>query len=132
MTRPAVTYTDPERAVVDFLTDAMDVPVGVNLPDDWTPSSGTFLQIQWDATPVVQHPVSIGATIRVIAWAATKTVAKAKAMEAMGRLCAYSGHGDFVNIVPLNGPLPATDPDHHDAELCSITVRATVPSTPLP
>jgi hypothetical protein len=129
-----VTYPDVERAVVDYLTDELDAgpTVGVDLPGGWTPdASPTHVQVALDGTPIVNHPVNIGATIRVTVWARTKTEAKAVALLAHGHLLAYAGGGGFVNILPLTGPLPATDPDHHNAELCSITVRATVASTPI-
>lgn len=119
MTRPAVTYPDPERLIVDLLTDELDdVTVGVDLPAAWTPRSAPHVQVAWDGTPAGRHPITLGATIRVVAWAATKTAAKALALEAHGRLCAYTGGiAGLVNVLPLTGPLTAVDPDHDHAEL---------------
>lgn len=131
MTRPAVTYNDPERAVVDILSDLVDTPVGVTLPADWTPRSGPFLTVAWDGTPRMQHPISMSATVRVVAWSASKTEAKTIALDAMGRLCAHVDAGPIVHMVPLVGPMPATDPDHDYAELCMFTVRAVTRSTPI-
>ena len=133
MTRPSVTYPDPERATVDLLTPLLDgATVGVNLPDDWTPASDPHVRVAWDGTPRLNHPVSIGATVRLVAYAGTKTEAKRLAMEAFGHACGYGGGDpDLVSVHPLTGPLPATDPDHYDAEICSVTVRVTVPSTPI-
>lgn len=133
MTKPLVTYHDPERATVDLLAAAMSgVTVGVNLPEDWTPKSTPHIQVAWNGTPTVRHPISMAAVIRLIAYAGTKTDAKRLAMEAQGRACAYSSdQTDIVSILPLTGPLPASDPDHHDAEICAVTVRVTVASTPI-
>jgi hypothetical protein len=132
MARPLVTYPDIERAVVDLLAAALDdVTVGVGVPANWRPATGTHVEVSWDGTPIDNHPISMGGTVRVVAWAATKTEAKATAMLAHGHLLAYSGGGAFVSILPLTGPLPAVDPDHDKAELCSFTVRATVASTPI-
>ena len=138
MTRPQVTYPDVERIVVDLLAASMPAPttVGVNLPADWTAGgSDPHIQVSWDGTPGDNHPITLATTIRLVAWTDSKTTAKALAMEAHGRLLSYSGGDDavvgLVNILPLTGPLNASDPDHLNAELCSVTVRATVISTPL-
>lgn len=131
MSRPLAAYPDPERIVVDLLAGEMaGVTVGVDLPPTWTPRSAPHIRITWDGTPTARHPISIGATIRVTVWAATKTTAKTLSLEAHGRLCAYiGGVAGLVNILPLTAFLPAVDPDHDHAELCSFTVRVTVAAT---
>jgi hypothetical protein len=131
MTRQAVTYHDPERATVDILGGLVDTPVGVSLPAKWTPRSGPFLTVAWDGTPQMTHPISMAATIRVVAWSGSKTEAKAIALDAMGRLAAHIEDGPVVNFKPLLGPMPASDPDHEGAELCAFTMRATTRSTPI-
>ena len=130
MTKPLVTYPDPERAVVDHLTDAIDdVTVGVGVPTDWVRTDDPHIQVACDGTPVDEHPIAHRTTIRVVVWAASTSEAKRLALEAHGHL--LTGWGDDLHsVTPLTGLLPAHD-DDHDAELASFTVRVRVRSTEL-
>lgn len=130
MTKPLVTYPDPERAVVDHLTDALtgeDVTVGVGLPTGWDTSDDPHIQVACDGTPVDEHPIAHRATIRVVAWSSSTSEAKRLALLAHGHL--LTGWGDDLHsVTPLTGLLPAYDPGH-DAELASFTARVRVRST---
>lgn len=127
-----VVYPDAERAVVDLLGTLLaaageGASVGVGVPTGWDPTVDLpHLQVAWDGTPIVEHPIVARCTIRVVARAATTTEAKRLAWLAHGLLL---GHGGTVaTFAPLTGPLPARDLDTA-AELCSITLRATFRST---
>lgn len=128
--KPLVTYPDPERAVVDHLTDALtgeDVTVGIGVPTDWERGVDPHLQVACDGTPTDEHPIAHRTTIRVVAWADSTTEAKRLALLAHGHL--LTGWGDDLHsVTPLTGLLPAHDRDH-DAELASFTVRVRVRST---
>lgn len=130
MSKPLVTYPDPERAVVEHLADALageDVTVGPGLPRTWTTASDPHLQVACDGTPTDEHPIAHRSTIRVVAWASTSAEAKRLALLAHGHLLA-APTGDLHSVSRLTGLLPAHDRDH-DAELASFTVRARVRST---
>lgn len=131
--KPTVTYPDAERAVVDLLGPLMadtgeDVTVSVGVPTTWTADSKAHLQVAWDGTPAVDHPVASRCTIRIVARASTPTEAKRLAWLAHGLLCAHQG--DVARFASLTGPLPARDPAT-SAELASTTVRATFRSVPI-
>lgn len=130
MSKPLVTYPDPERAVVDHLADALageDVTVGIGLPSAWNKAGVPHLQVACDGTPTDEHPIAHRTTIRVVAWASSTSEAKRLALLAHGHLLA-APTGDLHSVSPLTGLLPAHDRDH-DAELASFTVRARVRST---
>lgn len=129
MTRPNVTYPRADSAVVAELASAIsstECTVGATLPADWTPGSLPHIQVLIDGTPIVQHPVAIAPTVRLVAWASSPTLAHTWAMHAHGHVLAYEG--DEFAAFPLTGPLPAVDPDHQNAALCSCTVRVRVRS----
>lgn len=129
MTRPNVTYPRADSAVIAALTTAFTaqaVTVGSKLPPTWTPASNPHVQVLVDGTPNVQHPVAISPTVRLVAWAASPTLAWSWVMKAHGHVLAHES--TFVAL-PLTGPFPAVDPDHANAELCSVTVRVRVRST---
>ena len=132
MTRPLVTYPDPERAVVDHLIDALadeDVTVGVGVPTDWDKADDPHIQVACDGTPLDEHPVAHRTTIRIVAWSSSTSEAKRLALLAHGHLLG-DPTGDIHSVTPLTGLLPASDPGH-DAELASFTVRVRVRSTPI-
>lgn len=146
MTKPLVVFPDAERLVVELLEDegvgdelvVVDdfepgVTVGVGVPDGWTPEgSPPHLEVAWDGTPLEAHPVVAFATIRVVARAASTTVAKRLAALAQGLLLAHRGGSGIAGCSPLTGVLPSRDPDTR-AELAAITVRVKVrASTPVP
>ena len=129
-----VTFPDPEKAVRALLTNLLaspEVTVGIGVPVDWTAESPDHLQVAWDGTRVPPHRLTATALIRVTAWAASTSRAKALALAAEGRLCAHDGTPPITVIRPATGVLPARDPDT-GAELASFAVRVTVRSTPLP
>lgn len=136
MSKPAVTYPDPERAVVDRLTawlaaEGESVTVAVGVPDTWTPASLPHLSVAWDGTPLHRHPVAEMPTIRVTAWSASPTTAKRLAHLALGLLCAHTGDATIGAVTRLAGPQPARD-EATRAELAWFTVRVTVRSNPIP
>lgn len=126
--KPTVTYPDVERAVRDALATAIapyepTVTVGVGVPSDWTIMSAPHLQVALDGTPGMAHPVYAYSTVRVVAWAASPTEAKALAWLAHGLLLAQR----VLAIAPLTGLLPARDTETR-AELASFTVRVSTRS----
>lgn len=130
MTRPLVTYPDPEQAVVDHLTAALtdeDVTVGAGLPTTWTKSSDPHVQVACDGTPLDEHPIAHRSTIRVVVWSSHPRESIRLALLAHGHLLA-DPTGDIHSVTPLTGLLPAYDPGHR-AELASFTVRVRVRST---
>lgn len=129
--KPAVTYPDIERLVVDYLTgDLGGATVGIDLPTNWSTASTNHLVVRCDGTPSIDHPAAARPTVRLTAWSASKTQAKALAMRAQGLLCAHPGGDGIAAVSALTGLLPAYDPDH-EAELASVTCRAVIRSTPI-
>jgi len=132
-TATALRFPDVERSAVDLLDELTPDPatVGISLPDDWDRAeSPIHLQVGWDGTFITASRITANATVRVVAWAATATAAKAAALDAHARLCAHRGGHSITLIRPLVGPQPARDADT-GAELAWFTVRATVRATPL-
>lgn len=120
------TYPDAQRLVRDYLAARMtalgrDVTVAVGLPATWTSRDRPHLQVNSDGVPVMRHPVSMKATIRVTAWSDSQTVSNELATLAMGVLLAVTHEGGMAGIRQLTGPLPAKDADNH-AEVSYITV----------
>src|SRR5690606_17111937 len=129
------TYPDAERVVRNYLaeqlTDLGEIcTVRVGVPSNWTPATGTHLQIALDGTPTGSHPIMVDATIRLVAWAANTTDAKRLAALAQGVLLAHGGGGGIARTAFLTGVQPARDPSTR-AEIASTTTRVTVRSTPI-
>ena len=123
-----VTYPDPERVVVDYLTDAFgdhDEPatVAVGVPVAWGPESTSHLQVACDAQTRV-HPIKTDATIRLTAWAATTSEAKRLAELAHGLVLL----AELGPTHSLTGPVATRDPNTA-AELATTTVLVTLRST---
>lgn len=133
MTTLAVTFADAETACKDYLkaelaARAESATVGVGLPGTWTTSSPTHVSVEMDGTPLLTYPVVARATVRVTAWASSRTEAKRVVGLCMGLLLAHPGSDDLWSITPLTGVLPARDPDN-GAPIASVTVRASVRPT---
>lgn len=124
------TYPDIEQLVVDYLAPLLDETVGVGLPDNWTKTSGNHLQVALDGTPSLQHPITATGTVRLVAWSASTSEAKALTAKAQGLLAAHPGGGGIATTRPLTGVLPARNPEHQ-AELASTTTAVTVRSDPI-
>lgn len=134
--RLAVTYPDAERLVRNLLAGELDshgetCTVGVGVPADWTPASGSHVQVSLDGTPTGTHPVLVNATVRLVAWAANTTEAKRLAVLAQGLLLAHNGGDGISSTQFLTGVLPARDPESR-AEIASTTTRVTVRSELIP
>ncbi len=139
---PAHQVPDAEKAVRALLTAAMASPtctVAIDLPADWTPgvpgdpsrpASPPHVQPQWDGTNLAGHQITATATVRVVVWAATKSLAKDTAARAQALLLAHDGTPPISTVRPGVGPVPARDPDTR-AEMAWFTVRVTVRTTPL-
>lgn len=128
MSRPLVTFPRADVLVIDYLDDLLVEPVSAKLPPNWTGGSPTVLTVSIDGTPIVDPPFTISPTIRLVAWAAGPTDAHELVMLAAGHLEAHDG--ELFTARLLNGPIPATDPDHEDAALCAATLRVRVRSQP--
>lgn len=112
MTRPLVNFADAERAVIDYLTAHLSETVGAFYPRSSTDSPAVpFVQVAWDGTPTVLYPITQRATVRVTAWAATPTAAKALHAKAQGLLLTHPGDGAVWAVQALTGGLPARDTD---------------------
>lgn len=136
MTLLAVTYPDVERLVVTHLAAVLPAylpagaTIGVGVPASWKPASPIHVEVAWDGTPTMTHPIVANATVRIVVRAASTSTAKTYAALTEGVLCA-GDWPDTFSVQPLTGVLPARDPDTH-AELASFTVRVNVRSTPIP
>lgn len=133
--KPAVTFPDAERAVVDLLAGLIgphqpDATVGIGVPPGWGTSSPPHIEVDWDGTPTNFHPVADRPTIRVVVRARTTSEAKRLAQLARGLLLAHTGAGDIARIRPGVGVMPARDPDTK-AELASFTLLVTVRAIPI-
>ena len=126
----AVTIPDVERLVVDWLNPLLTEQVGVAVPSTWKPTSPPFLQVASDGHPTNSWPVTMTATVRLVARASTTTIAKALAAKAQGLLCSHPGGGGIAGASPLTGPLPARDPET-EAELAAVTCSVILRSTPI-
>jgi hypothetical protein len=133
MTKPAVMLPDPERAVRDYLAPLLpQATVGIGVPGNWTPSAPKpHLQVATDGTFLAGWPVAGESTIRLVAWAAGPTTAKALAQHAMGLLLAHTGSDTIARTRPLTGLLPSRD-EQTNAETAAVTVRVTLRAVPLP
>lgn len=128
MTKPVAAYPDVEHLIVDHLAGLLepeDCTVGVGVPTGWSPSSTPHVEVAWDGTPEVVHPIVARATVRIVARAGTSTAAKALALAAQAVILGGSPPAGVANIQSLTGVLPARDPDTR-AELASFTVRVNV------
>lgn len=122
--RTPMQFPDPERAVVDILNDSeyVDHPAGIEVPNNWVPAHGPFLQVAWDGTPTNDQIVAYP-TIRVTVRAGGPTAAKNAALRAQAVLLAHPGGYGISAIRPGTGPFPSKDPDTK-VPLCWFTVRA--------
>jgi hypothetical protein len=124
--KPLVSYPLVEQIVVDLLADLMagveGAPtVGVGVPVGWTAtSSRPHLSVVSDGSWRIEHPVAIWSTVRVVARAASTTVAQRLAQRAMGELLA-GGWPEGVRISAGTGVMPTRDTDTR-AELAWFTV----------
>lgn len=130
-----VTFPDPERIAVDYLTDQLEefepeVTCGVGVPEGWTADSPSHIRVVSDGQPAHTHPVVSHATIRLVAYAATTTEAKRLCGVALGLLLAHPGGDGVAGTRKYTGPLPAHDPDT-GAELASATARLSIRSIPI-
>lgn len=129
MTRPLVTYPPAVNATVDVLRGA-GVEARGSLPASWTTAATPTVTVHLDGTPnQAMTPAAITPTIRLVGWSGSPTVSHGLVMSAVGILEAHDGTRLTARL--LNGPMDATDPDHGDAELCAVTMRCRVRSTPL-
>lgn len=125
--KPLAVAPDAERVVVDYLTTALaargqDVTVGVNVPATWEPGTKAHVQVGHDGTPSVQYPIMASASVRVTAWHASTSTAKALAGLCHGLLLSHPGSADVGSVRPLTGVLPTRDPDT-GAQLATVSVR---------
>lgn len=138
MTKVAVTYPDPEVAMVDLVKELLEdqgetATVAVGVPTDWDPEDVdqvNHVQVNWDGTPRLQHPIAIDPTIRIVTWSITASEAKRLALLVHGLILAHDGTGDIKATKPLVGPQPDRDTENR-ADLAWFTVRATVRAEPI-
>jgi hypothetical protein len=130
VTKPTVVYGDAEVRVRELLTElltellaAEECTVAIGMPRGWTVDAPLHVEVAWDGTPVLAHPVVAFATIRVTVHGADPTPVKDLAALAQGLLLAER------NIRSLTGLAPVRDPD--GPELASFTVRVATRSTPV-
>lgn len=132
-----VVYPDASALTAELLADEIAIyEPDVNVVNE--PIRGArpeysheTIEVAWDGTPLVAHPVVEHATIRVTAWALTRARAIELVSLAQGLLLAHAGGMGIARIGALTGVLPARDPVTN-AELASVTVRVSVRSQPIP
>lgn len=101
-----------------------------NLPDKWTPGQRPVLVVADDGGPQ-QFPVSTDATIRLTAYAAGQTAARAIVTRAWGLLLCRRVPG-LARVRPGIRPFDVgKDTKHPDAILASATVLARIRTTTL-
>lgn len=133
---PSVTeviYPDGEAAAIAWLVDAMasrwpGCTVGLDLPDNWKPSSAPHVQVALDGTPSAVHPIEAYQTVRVTAWAGNAPAAKQLCGRAHAALLAHPGGNGVGRVQFLTGVQPAKDPTT-GGHVASATVRITVRAT---
>lgn len=125
--KPAATYPDPEREVVDYLSPLLtsDCTVGVGVPEGHTPTSAPHLQVSCDGQQIT-HPIFASALVRLTVWAPSTSEAK--------RLCALA-QGLLLSTqewptTPVSGPIPARDPNTR-TELATASSRVSFRSVPI-
>lgn len=128
-------YPDPEVLIVDHLTTLLaghlpaGATVGVGVPGNWRPTSPAHVEVAWDGTPSITHPIVANATVRIVVHAASTGAAKSIALDVQGRLLA-GGWPDQFSVKPLTGVLPERDPNTR-AELAAFTVQVNARSVPI-
>lgn len=125
--KTSATYPDPEREVVDYLTDLLDgeCTVGVGVPSDHEADSPAHLQVSSDGQTLT-HPISTDALVRLTAWAPSTTEAKRLCALAQGLLLATQEWPTHS----VSGPIPARDPDTR-TELATCSVEVSFRSLPI-
>lgn len=130
MTKLLVVYPDAEALIIDHLKAVMSgCTVGIGVPANWKKGSTPRLEVAWDGTPSVVHPIAQRATVRLTARADTPAQAKQLVQEAHGHVLYGPWPDGISNVRSLTGPFPARDPQTL-AELASVTVQVTVRSAP--
>lgn len=130
MSRPEVTFPDPEVIAVDHLKARMlalgeTATVSVGVPKRWKPdTSPPHVSVAWDGTPWQRRHTAMRAAIRVTARAETTSEAKRLALLAQGIMHAFSGVREQLGVMPTR------DPDT-EAELAWFTVGLMVRSIPV-
>jgi hypothetical protein len=110
---------------------AVGASVGLILPAGWTRSAAPFVLVAWDGTPAMTYPAMAAATVRLTAWHATASKAKALVGLAHALVLNHPGGDGIASVNALTGVLPAID-DDNGADIASVTVRVHLRSTVLP
>lgn len=123
--KPLVTFPDPQRYVVDYLSAVLSdrgetANVAAEVPDGWAPKAGDLVVVEWDGS-LDEYPVLSRATVRVTTWCKDPTRGKSLAGVCRSLLLSHPGGGGVANIRSLTGVLPARDPRTR-AYLASVTV----------
>lgn len=122
MTKPLVTFADPEALLIDYLTAAFAARIETYKPATITPKfptgtlvNATHLQVELETGGSQDYPITERAQIRLTAYspAARRTVpadtvggrsdAIALASLALGLACAHPGDEDLAGVFPLIG-----------------------------
>lgn len=106
MTKPLVTFADPERAVVDFyLTAGIADTVSNAFPTTDLTGDAKHLQVELESGGAEDYPVTERAQVRVTCYTAPgkRTAVKSLASLAQGHLYAWEGDADVAGTVPLIG-----------------------------
>lgn len=132
--KPAVTFPDPERKVIDFFA-ALGIAgtVSSDFPTTTLADTTKHLQVELEAGGVDAYPVSERAQVRVTCHMAPeqRTAVKAFASEAHGRLLAWAGDADVSGAFPRVGRSNViTDPDTKNL-MVWFTVRVDLKATVL-
>jgi hypothetical protein len=131
----AVNYPDPEHLLVPVLAELLDehgveASCGVGRPDGWTPADGLHVEVAWDGTPEIRHPLVAWPTVRIVVHgpADQPTLVKELALLCLGVLPSQT----TVAVRPLTGVgRPVADPDRPEVYLAAFTCRVTTRATAL-
>lgn len=120
MTKPLVTFTDPEKKLIDYFTTAFAARSEAYKPATITTdfptaalTTATHLQVELEAGSADDYPITERAQVRVTAYAgpAKRTNVKALASLALGLAGIYSGDSAVAGTKILTGRSDvSTDP----------------------
>lgn len=136
--KPLVTFADPERALIDYLTD-----VAVGYPETYAPTtvsdgfpptgSAYHLQVELEAGNADDYPIAERAQVRVNCWAPSGKRTDVKALASLAQGLVYRHPGD-VNVagcsILVGRSDVITDPDTKRL-MCWFLVRVNLKATVL-
>lgn len=126
--KPAVTFPDPEALLVPVVADLcseyqLDASVSVGRPDGWTPDDGLHIEVAWDGTPEVVHPIVAWPTVRIVVHGPADQPSLVK--DAARLLCGVLPSTPGAGFQLLTGVLPTPDTERPGVLMAAFTGRVT-------